>query len=570
MQTKIYLLFFWLLLAATRLTAQVPANDNCDQAAEVLLGETVSFQTTEATTDGPLHLDSPCPSSTNDTLFRDIWYRFTAPESGLVDWSLCGTADFDTKIAVYNAGATCPLNDDDLLTCNDDFGTCIGNTSRIIFPAEAGQTYLLRLGGWGETAPGEAGTGTFTLTPFTSSLPNDFCDLAIDISLVEDYAFTNVDATTDGPQQPNNSACFGFGDPNVQADIWYRFTAPLTGTVEWSTCDQINFDSRLAVYGPGATCTPSADQLYACNDDGSGCSFYTSRVLFDVVEGETYLLRLGGWNGDQGTGVFDLVEVVPPAPPANDGCTLPDSAWIVTAEQADDFDNPIVGTTVNATFDQNDFIFPNAQCFGTNTAGGEFADVWYWFNTYGNESLEFRFLKGNDQPAASFYLDMFDACQQPVDTNVIFGSCLFMNDASPSEVTTVSGLPDVPTIYLLRVTTRLTTQLPGDFFFFIVGSITEPPVSTRQTFPGRTFLHPNPTSQSLWVDLQLDAAADARLDILNTLGQPVHTQDLGKLPGGPHRFQLDLADLPDGLYYLSLSVYGHPARQSHRFVKTGS
>ncbi|MEY3052219.1 MAG: hypothetical protein RLY31_2004 [Bacteroidota bacterium] len=566
MLQKCYFLSVFLLSAAW-LSAQTPANDQCDQAADVQLGETVSFNTVEATTDGPLHPNSPCPSSTNDTLFRDIWYRFTATESGLVDWSLCGTADYDTKIAVYKGGATCPLADDDLLTCNDDFGTCIGNTSRIIFSAEAGQSYLLRLGGWGETDPGEAGTGTFTLSTFTASLPNDFCDLAIDIPLVTGYSFTNVDATTDGPQQPNNSACFGFGDPNVQADIWYRFTATLTGTVEWSTCDQINFDSRLAVYGPGASCTPSADQLYACNDDGSGCSFYTSRVLFDVVEGETYLLRLGGWNGDQGTGTFDLLEVIPPTPPSNDLCAQPDSAWIVTAEQADDFDNPVVGTTVNATFDQDDFIFPNAQCFGTNTAGGEFADVWYWFNTYGNETLEFRFLKGNDQPTASFYLDMFDACNEPVDTNVVFGSCIFMNDASPSEVTTVSGLPDVPTVYLLRVTTRLTTQLPGDYFFFIVGEVTEPPVSTSPVFPGRTFLHPNPANQAIWVDLQLDAAAEIRLDVVNAFGQRVRSTELGLMAGGPNRSELDISDLPDGLYYLSASTPGRPAGPPMRFVK---
>lgn len=555
------LLLFWSVFLA----AQAPPNDNCSDAIDVTLNEIVAFNTTEATTDGPLHLDSPCPSSSNDSLFRDIWYRFTPDFTGLADWTLCSTADFDTKIAVYNAGATCPLEDGDLLTCNDDFGGCDANTSRIIFDVEAGQSYLLRLGGWGETAPGEAGSGTFVIEEFVTTLANDFCAQATPISLVDNYQFTNIDATTDGPMQPNNSACFGFGDPNVQADIWYSFTSPITGTVEWSTCDQINFDSRLAVYGPNIGCTPSADQLYACNDDGSGCSFYTSRVVFSVQEGDTYLLRLGGWNGDQGTGTFDLLEITPPVPPDNDLCVNSDSAWIVTAAQADDFEGQISGTNANGTFDQDNFIFPNAQCFGTNTAGGEFSDVWYWLNTYGNTELEIRFYKGPGSEAASFYLDMFEACDVPVDTNAVFGSCIFADGNTAEAVTTITGLPEDPTLYLLRVTTRLTTQLPGDFFFFVVGEITEPPVSAGETFPGTYHVFPNPAGDKLYMNIVLETSVNTTFEIFNTLGQPVLSEQKGLLGQGAHRLSLDVSTLSAGVYFLNLqSAQG---RGVVRFVK---
>jgi hypothetical protein len=561
-KTPLFLLFLGWSIA---LAAQVPANDNCADAIEVLLDEVVAFNTTEATTDGPLHLNSPCPSSDNDTLFRDIWYKFTPDFSGLANWTLCGTADFDTKIAVYKGGATCPLEDGDLLTCNDDFGTCIGNTSQIIFDVEAGQTYLLRLGGWGETAPGEAGAGTFFVEAFTPSLPNDFCAQAIDISLVQGYQFTNIDATNDGPLQPNNSACFGFGDPNVQADIWYRFTSPITGAVEWSTCDQINFDSRLAVYGPNVSCTPTGGQLYACNDDGSGCSFYTSRVVFSVQEGDTYLLRLGGWNGDQGTGTFDLQEITPPVPPGNDLCANADSAWIVTAMMADDFEGAIEGSNSNGTFDQDNFIFPNAQCFGTNTGGGEFSDVWFWINTYGNTELEFRFYKGAGSEGASFYLEMFDACDMQVDTNLLFGSCLYADAASAEAVTTVTGLPEEPTLYLLRVTTRLTTQLPGDFFFFVVGEITEPPVGTKEAFPGNYQVFPNPAGDKLYLNLVLDQPANTTLGVFNTLGQQVMTERKGNLHQGAHRFDFDVSGLEAGVYFLRLD--SEQGRGMVKFVK---
>ncbi len=563
MKKNLLLSFF--LSCSFLLAAQAPPNDNCADAIDVATNEVVSFNTTEATTDGPLHLDSPCPSSDNDTLFRDIWYRFTPDFTGLADWTLCGTADFDTKIAVYNAGATCPLEDGDLLTCNDDFGSCANNTSRIVFDVEAGQSYLLRLGGWGDTAPGEAGSGTFVIEEFVSSVANDFCSQAIDIGLVENYQFSNIDATTDGPLQPNNSACFGFGDPNVQADIWFRFTSPITGSVEWTTCDQINFDSRLAVYGPNVGCTPTGDQLYACNDDGSGCSFYTSRVIFSVQEGDTYLLRLGGWNGDQGTGTFDLQEIIPPTPPSNDLCTTPDSAWIVTAMMADDFEGQISGSNSNGTFDQDNFIFPNAQCFGTNTAGGEFSDVWYWINTYGNTELEIRFYKNAGSEGASFYLDMYDACEMPVDTNVITGSCLYADASTAEAVTIVSGLPAEPTLYLLRVTTRLTTQLPGDFFFFVIGEITEPPTATKETFPGNYQVFPNPAGDRLYLNLLLDESANTTLEVFNTLGQRVMSERKGKLHQGAHQFNFDVSALKEGVYFLVLQ--SDQGRGMVKFVK---
>ncbi|MFQ5445748.1 MAG: T9SS type A sorting domain-containing protein [Saprospiraceae bacterium] len=555
----------FLLLFGVSLFAQAPPNDNCADAIAVTAGDMVMFNTAEATTDGPFHPNSPCPSSDNDTLWRDIWYVFTPDFTGFADWSLCGTANFDTKIAVYNPGATCPLQDSDLLTCNEDFGSCAGATSRLIFDVEAGQSYLLRLGGWGATAPGEGGEGTFTIEEFVSTVPNDLCQLASVVELGTAQPFSSVGATTDGPDHPGNSACFGFGDVTVQSDIWYSFTAPNTASIEWSTCDNINFDSRLAIYNAGATCPLADEDLMACNDDGAGCMNFTSRVIFDVVQGETYLLRLGGFGGDQGAGTFDLVEIIPPEPPANDACTSPDSAWIVTAAMADDFDGAIVGTTVNAYFDEASFIYPNTQCFSNSTTSGEFADVWYWFNTYGNDSLEIRFNLDSEEPAGSFFVDLFDACDMMVDTSVIIGSCLFADPDNQNVATTITGLPDEPTVYLLRVTTRLTTQLPGAYWFFIVGDITSPPVATQEAFPGQFKLYPNPAGDMLHLNLFMEQQAATTLKIMNTLGQTVQQQDAGDLYTGAHSFDLDLSGFSKGVYFLVLQ--SEQGTSTVRFVK---
>ena len=544
---KFQLLPFFLLSCTRGILAQ-PANDNCADAITVTTGEIVSFSTLEATTDGPFHPNdtSPCAASDNDTLFRDIWYVFTPDFSGLADWTLCGTVDYDSKIAVYAPGTTCPAQDGDFLTCNDDGSGCSSTESRLVFGVTAGETYLLRLGGWGETAPGQGGSGTFVIEEFVTAVANDFCAQAMTVSLGMDQMFTNIGATTDGPTHDNSTGCFGFGDNSVQADVWYSFTAPSSTTVEWSTCDQINFDSRLAVYDAGVGCTPGSADLYVCNDDGAGCSGYTSRVIFDVVQGETYLLRLGGWNGESGTGTFDLFETVPPVPPANDLCVDADSAWISTAQEFDARENYMEGTTVNATFEISNFQFP--PCLG-NTNGGEFATVWYWFNTYGNTELDVHLFKGINGGSASFIVDMFESCGVQVDTNVIKGSCFSMGASDIFGNTTITNLPDVPTIYLLRVTTRLTSELPGDFFMFIVGEIT---TGTYENYPGQYKLFPNPASQTLHVNLALEKSTETEIQIINSLGQVVLEEDKGRMHHGFHQFDIDLESLNKGIYFLVL------------------
>ncbi|MBI5916395.1 MAG: T9SS type A sorting domain-containing protein [Bacteroidetes bacterium] len=559
---KIYpMLLFGLLALAVQ--AQVPANDDCANAIVVTAGVAVDFNTLEATTDGPFHPNSPCPSAVNDTLFRDVWYTYTATFDGLLDFSLCNTANFDTKIAVYKPGTTCPAQDGDLLTCNDD-GVACGNTSRVIFSVQNGQTYLLRLGGYGATAPGEAGPGTFMLSQFTPVLANDFCDQAQVITVGDNQPFTSVDATTDGPTHPGNSTCFGFNDPTLQSDIWYSFTAPTSGSVLWSTCNEVSFDSRLAVYQGGATCPLLDSDLWACNDDGSGCSNYTSKVFFNVAQGQTYLLRLGGFGGDQGSGTFDLTLSDPPPPPSNDQCADAPDVSLVTAAMADDFDGITEGTTSDGTFDPNNYLFPNAQCFGTNTAGGEFSDVWYRFNTLGNPEIELRFYSAGDN-TGSFYAELFNACDMQVDTAAITGSCVFVTPTTTYATTLIGNLPLVPTIYLMRVTTRLTTQLPGDFFFFLVADVTSPAEEVHHDFPGTYEVFPNPTGDKLYLNLMLDESVGTIVKVLNTFGQTLISEDKGNLLAGDHQLDFNVSGLAAGVYFLQL--HSEKGVGTVRFVK---
>ncbi len=540
------------------LSAQAPANDNCEEAIAVSTGETVEFSTVDATEMGPLH---DCPSAA-DSIFNDIWYSYTADFTGQALWSLCGGGtDFDSKVAVYVGGAACPVEAADLLICNDDGNspTC-DLASEALFDVVSGEAYLLRLGGYGDEGETEEGTGSFTITEFIPSLPNDLCSDAIEIGLVENFDVSNIDATTDGPSHPGDpNGCFGFNDPQAGSDIWYSFTPDFDGFVQWSTCSTVSFDSRLVVYGPNVACPPTADDLYACNDDGPGCQNFTSAVTFEVQSGQTYLLRMGGFGGEQGRGTFNLVEVEPAVPPANDDCANADSIYVLSMEQANNFEVVFEGTTINGTFNSGEFVFP--QCL-SNQDGGEFADVWYKFNTLGNTQLEMRL--NTETEGAFFFVDLFMDCGSgQLDTLDFPGSCMLTTEEEPFVTSVISGLPEEPTELLLRVSTRLTSDPPGDFFLQLAGDIIS---NTRQpAVVEHIRAFPNPSRKRLNTSFNLVESSEVELSVIDLLGKRVYSRFFGKLPSGLHEEQLNVSLLPAGIYFLRISANG----QSHsvKFIK---
>lgn len=78
----------------------------------------------------------------------------------------------------------------------------------------------------------------------------------------------------------------------MTADVWHRWTAPVTTTVRFSTVGLTDdADTILAVYGP-AGCGSSP---LRCNDDDDDCDCLESELTFQAVAGQTYLLQIGGY-----------------------------------------------------------------------------------------------------------------------------------------------------------------------------------------------------------------------------------------------------------------------------------
>jgi hypothetical protein len=79
--------------------------------------------------------------------------------------------------------------------------------------------------------------------------------------------------------------------------VWYRWTAPTSGTATFDTVGS-TFDTLLAAYTGG---TVSALSALTSNDDIQDGVIRASRISFPVTAGMTYRIALDGWNGDFGS-----------------------------------------------------------------------------------------------------------------------------------------------------------------------------------------------------------------------------------------------------------------------------
>lgn len=103
--------------------------------------------------------------------------------------------------------------------------------------------------------------------------------------------FTTRNATTSSP--PIEGACDELG-----ADVWFSYQVTCDGQVTVSLCGSF-FDTMLAVYSVDS-CPPTGNPS-ACDDDFCGRGG-GSQVIFNAVEGESFLIRAGGWGGSLGDG----------------------------------------------------------------------------------------------------------------------------------------------------------------------------------------------------------------------------------------------------------------------------
>ena len=126
------------LLPSTALAAP-PSNDNFASRTTIPLAPYDDMQNTSEAT---LETGEQQPVSCGEeSIGRTVWYAYTPATPGLLQIDTA-ESDFDTMLAVWTGTALGSLAE---VVCNDDTA---GLTSRVVFEAAAGTTYLIQAGGW--------------------------------------------------------------------------------------------------------------------------------------------------------------------------------------------------------------------------------------------------------------------------------------------------------------------------------------------------------------------------------------------------------------------------------------
>jgi len=209
----------------------------------------------------------------------DVFYTFMPTCSGTFTFRTL-ESNFDTVVSVHSA---CPATAANAIGCDDDGGPL--HTSVLTVNLTANTRYYIRVAGY----QGAAGMYRLVMTESYPAPSNDSCQFATAIG-TGSFTYSTCGATDDPGVY---SSC-----SNGRKDIWYRLTAPCAGIVSVDLC-QSNYDTTLDIF-PGS-CLLVGNQPIRCNDDA--CN-YQSRVSFFATQGTQYLIRVGGWLGESGSGTM--------------------------------------------------------------------------------------------------------------------------------------------------------------------------------------------------------------------------------------------------------------------------
>jgi len=159
-------------------------------------------------------------------------------------------------------------------------------------------------------------SSTFTLTQdaaIAGSGGSDFCSSAV---VVSGSSFANSQTTSGATKDVSDpTACFGSGD----ASVWYRYTAPASGTVTVDTIGS-GYDTVLSTFT--GSCGSLTSVPSGCDDDGGGN--LTSSATFSVSSGVTYFFMVTAYSGSGGSLSFHLNAVL------NDPTGTASSFYVIT------------------------------------------------------------------------------------------------------------------------------------------------------------------------------------------------------------------------------------------------
>jgi hypothetical protein len=279
-----------------------PANDGFAAAEPLFLKQT---------TEGPLREEAGFsidnwgatkeagePDHRGDPGGASVWFEWTAPRTGGVFVQTYGGLTSDKPLlAVYTGASVSTLTPVPEIenTANDDY----------MFFAEAGTTYRIAVDGGFVAAADEADmfeiSGSLAYVPGNDDF-DDATPLVNPLTGTPDVDVLAADNRTVGatkqPGEPDHD-----GNPGGHS-VWFRWTAPETGSVQLSACGA-NFANLLAAY-EGAALSRLNPVASGSSGAGSFCSIgnLAGEIAFNIQQGVTYDIAVDGVDGAWGH--FDL------------------------------------------------------------------------------------------------------------------------------------------------------------------------------------------------------------------------------------------------------------------------
>jgi hypothetical protein len=251
--------------------------DNWEECVE-LSGDVVDlpFTTFGYTPDGP----QDCMYGPN------IWYCYTATESGLAVVSLCGSS-YDTKLAVYDGVDPYSAT---MMGCNDD--ACGVQSELIDLPMVSGNTYLVEVGGYSSYA----GDGILNIdVAQCPPPPNDNCEDVTPELLLHGNTVT---FTGDNTCATNQCGYFPGGH------TWHAITLPVDMDVTLDYCT--NSPAWGNAWLNLAIGCPCSDYTFAASYEFSSCGDGNVTMTWLQLPAGTYYYPVLKDPGNDAVGPYTL------------------------------------------------------------------------------------------------------------------------------------------------------------------------------------------------------------------------------------------------------------------------
>ncbi len=208
--------------------SQTPANDNFSDAS-TLTGS--SGQVTGSNVNASA--ESGEPEHINDTCYRSVWWRWTAPRTDYFTLDTRGTS-FDTLLVIYTGSAVDSLTE---ITGNNDESDT-RDSSRVTFQAQINEPYYIVV----DSPSYDSGDIVLNWKIADRPVNDDFANASLLDGLSGEVTGSNREAVRE-TGEPDHAG----GDKRGKSSVWWKWKAPQSDYFFFFTHGS-SFDTLLAVY----------------------------------------------------------------------------------------------------------------------------------------------------------------------------------------------------------------------------------------------------------------------------------------------------------------------------------